>query len=684
MRAGFWSAMKRLPATTIFLGSFLAFLVQPLTARALLPAFGGTASVWVTCLAAFQVLLVAGYAYAHILVPGKVRLHLALLVAAAAWLALLSFFFPAVAGHIGGCGIPVSGTLAAVALLAGGPYVLFAANASVVQRMAGGEYRLYAISNVGSFAGLFVHPLVLEPFVPVEWQWRAMAMATMAYTVLLLMMARGSTEGKVAAIDTTGRRPRERLSPFVVLVPAVSCFMLNAATAHATANIVPLPLMWAALLGVYLLTYAVGFSSWGEKMMPVWGMLGLAAAGVAAFARFGTALSATRVAAEMGALLSVVFFGGTALHAWLCSLRPAAASLTRYNLSIAAGGAAGGLVAGIAAPLATDSILEWPVALVATAGLLAFMLRGWAMRRLGADGTWTAKAAICVFSAVSIIAWIGEKESRRGDLARGRSFYGTWRVYRETTRNAYGKAVDVYGFRHGGTLHGFESVDPLYRDVATAYYGAGGGGLAFTTHPAYKAGRQVRAGMVGLGIGTMAFYGRKGDTLRFYEICPQVTAVARGPWFDYLGSCSSRVDVVQGDARRTLEDERAAGAAKWDILVVDAYSGDSIPLQLVTEEAFLLYRERLAAGGTLALHLSNWHVDLVPAAKAAAILLGLHCQVVTESAKGFSSASTWALLSEYPLELPPGTETVSLDEVPDKELPRDNCGGLLPFVRIML
>ena len=183
----------------------------------------------------------------------------------------------------------------------------------------------------------------------------------------------------------------------------------------------------------------------------------------------------------------------------------------------------------------------------------------------------------------------------------------------------------------------------------------------------------------------MAKYGRAGDLLRFYEICPQVARVAlEGPWFDYVRNSKAELETVLGDARKSLEDERARGEPRWDVLVVDAYSGDAIPVQLVTKEAFRLYRDRLATGGVLALHLSNWHVDLVPAAKAAASMLGMECVVVSAPPRGFESRSTWAFLSEKELSLPEGIEAVPLEEVPERRLPSDGCGGLLPFVRMML
>ncbi len=679
---------RLLPGMTIFLGSFLAFLVQPLVARTLLPVFGGTSAVWVTCLAAFQVLLVAGYWYAHGLGGGgRLKAHLGFLALAALWLAAMPEAAGRLAAWLGrALPHPAMATFAAVLLLVGLAYVLFAANATLVQTLAGGDYRLYAVSSLGSFAGLFAHPLVLEPFVPVRAQWLLLAAGTAVYAMLLRRCERMAGRYGVAEKETV---PRATFDIRWFLLPAAGCFLLNAATAHMTANVAPLPLMWAVLLGAYLLSWTMGFSACGERLLPLWAGLGVSAAGGCALLREGGALSGGRVATEFALSLAMVLFGCAALHAWLFRTRPAGAQLSRYNLALAAGGAAGGILSGLVAPLAFDTILEWPVALVATAGALLLCLRRPlqdAVRRLApAHAPQTGRCLFVLFAGIALAAGLGEWTARRGDLARGRSFYGAWRIYVETLRNRYGKEVAAYCFRHGGTLHGMEPVNRLYRKEGTTYYGPDGGGLAFSLHPGYAAGRPVRAGLVGMGVGTMAKYGRAGDLLRFYEICPQVARVAlEGPWFDYVRCSKAQLETVLGDARKSLEDERAREEPRWDVLVVDAYSGDAIPVQLVTKEAFRLYRDRLATGGVLALHLSNWHVDLVPAAKAAAAMLGMECVVVSAPPRGFESRSTWAFLSEKGLSLPEGIEAVPLEEVPERRLPSDGCGGLLPFVRIML
>ena len=698
---------------TIFLGSCLAFCVQPMVARTLLPHFGGGASVWVTCLATFQMLLLAGYWYAHRLAGGgsrcdhrlesaarvRMRFHLGLLLASAVWLGCMAVWGGKVAKALSGfCGAPAVNVTLAVLSMVGPAYVLLSSNASLVQSLAGGDYRLYSVSNLGSFAGLFAHPLVLEPFVPVCAQWALLAAGALAYAILLRWCDMSGMEDEkdfshVDRVDEPSSstpalqqsnnqtiKQSKNKALLWLLLPAAGCFLLNAATAHTTANIAPLPLVWAVFLGAYLLSWAVGFSARGEYLLPVWTALGILSAAGCAFQGNSVQLAVWPVAMRFALALSLVFFGCCALHARLCRLRPGGAVLTRYNLFLALGGAAGGMLSGIVAPLVFDSVLEWPVAVVGCAALLLWGVRPWATRVVG----WYGVAA--VFAAIVLGAVGGELSARRGDLARGRSFYGAWRVYADTMHNQYGKEVKAYCFRHGGTLHGLEPAENIYReDGATVYYGPRGGGLAFACHAGYTAGRPVRAGLVGMGVGTMAWYGRRGDAFRFYEICPQVAKMAMdGPWFDFVRNSKANVEVQIGDARQLLEKERTRNEAKWDVLVVDAYSGDSIPVQLMTEEAFRLYKDRLAPGGVLALHLSNWHVDLVPAAKAAAAMLGMKCVVTSTPGRGFTSASTWALLSDVEVSLPEGVEEIPLESIREARLPTDGRGGLLPFVRIML
>ena len=413
-------------------------------------------------------------------------------------------------------------------------------------------------------------------------------------------------------------------------------------------------------------------------MKPLWIALAAIAMVAVVLVHRPNETTGASLAREFAAGVAVLFFGCCALHAHLCSIRPSGAELTRYNLLLAVGGAIGGALSGMGAPLVFDSILEWPVALVALAAWF-----GWQATRQVRVGDRVATVIWMAVGGFAMLVWSMVRADRAGDLARGRSFYGPWRVYERNLATRDGRRhYPMLYFRHGGTAHGFEPARETDRGVATGYFAPENGGLTFLQHAGYAAGRPVRVAIVGLGVGTMAWYGRRGDKFRFYEICPQVTAMAvNGKWFDYVRNSKADVEVKIGDARRSLEAERAAGEPKWDILAVDAYSGDSIPIHLMTREAFRLYRDRLAPDGMLALHISNWHTDLVPLAKAAAKMLGMECKIVCAAGGLFSMEATWALLSETPLNLPPETQVIGLEQVRDAELPTDAKGSLLGFVR---
>ena len=698
--------MKRLAAITIFLGSFLSFGVQPLVGRTLLPAFGGMASVWVTCLAAFQVLLLAGYWYAHLLGstgrqdPAKQRkflaVHVVALTLGAGWIAAVAAWHREMVGWAAGMGMPALGALAAVAVLVGVPYLLLSANASTVQVLAGGNYRLYAVSNAGSFAGLLAYPLVFELFLSVQAQWLLLAGLTVVYAGMLWALAlrqragrplsqcEGTATGKMPVVPgegtATGGTPVVPVWVLWLVLPAAGCFLLNAVTAHLTSNVAPIPLMWVVLLGLYLLSYVVGFSAWGERLLPLWLVLGYASVMASAWVIAVGRDSVVRFRWNIMLVPACLFFCCTALHAWLCRARPDAGRLTRYNLCLAVGGAVGGVASSVVAPLTTSWPMEYPVALVVAAGLCVAGMRREAVRLLkdGGPRLWPW-AAVC---AVLALVAVREKQERQGILSEGRSFYGAWRVGKDTVTNQYGKKYEMYTFKHGGTMHGYEPVNELYREGdGTSYYGPKTAGMLFEMARGGDTNRTLSAGIIGLGIGTMACYGRPGDRIRFYEICPQVADVAKnGPWFDFMRNSAAEVEVAPGDARKSLEAELAAGEERYDVLTVDAYSGDSIPMHLVTREAFELYAARLKAGGVLALHISNWNIDLLPVVKAAAKHLGWEIDVVATRGEIFTLPATWAFVSEKKLVFPAGTYRLNMWEVRDAELPSDAKGSLLPFV----
>lgn len=665
----------------IFLGAFVAFALEPLVGRTLLPGFGGVASVWVTCLTAFQLLLVAGYFYAHRICGSRagVRLHLALLMGSVVWLAVAGWCWQGLTDCVSAAFSPFAGTLLAVLSLGTVPFVVLGANSTLVQVLAAGNYRLYAVSNLGSFAGLLAYPLLLEPFVGVTAQWGLLAGLTAAYAVLVALLSRqggmrAECVGEAPEACAAGGRPKI----LWYAIPAATCFLLNAATTHLTSNVAPIPLLWAILLGAYLLSYVAGFSSFGEKGASALLWCGIAASVAASLAMAGGEGAVNRFFLNFAAVTAVIAVGCSGLHGWLYRLRPAASGLTRYYLALAVGGAVGGLLSGIVVPLVSTAAIEYPVALAAV-GLLS----------LGGVGEPFRHARSAALLLVPLAAWYGYSSMTEGTLEGNRSFYGVWRIERTQVRVRYEMgggetSHECLAFYNGGTAHGLRACEKTYANAPTLYYGRDGGGLCFTEHPLRRAGRPIRAAIVGMGVGIMSYWGEPGDFIRFYEIDPQVAAVARaGTWFDFLERSRAKVEVVVDDARKALERERDAGEGRYDLLIVDAYSGDSVPMHLITEEAFRLYRSRLKDDGVLALHITNWHMDLEPVCRAAARLLGWDLRIVRGRGRVFTSSSEWAFVSAKPLDFAETPDLVDVSGIRETALPTDSCGSVLKYLRIM-
>lgn len=685
---------------TIFLGSFLSFGVQPLVGKTLLPAFGGMASVWVTCLTAFQFLLLVGYFYAHLLGrDGNVRrrslvAHVALLFVAAAWLVAVAFLNDPLSRCAAAISIPALGAVVAVLMLVSVPYVLLSANASVVQTLAGGDYRLYAVSNLGSFAGLFAYPFVAEPFLSIQGQWLTLAIGVILYAVALMSMC-GSCfavqDGKSESSTATDT-PSATAYPsyFWLVIPVVSCFLLNAVTAYLTSNVAPIPLVWVIVLGIYLLTYVIGFAKWGELLLPLWLGLAVISGFVCIYGLAVGANSTQRFLWNFPASLLFLLFACTALHAALCRARPVGRMLTRYNLCIAAGGAVGGALSGLAMPLIASDIVEYPIALVVAIGTLLALMNPAAISKAFAEVfsssvpvDWIRRGGVVLLVVAAVVTHNRWKASNGAVVTRGRTFYGAWQVKEDIARAADGRNYPVYIFSHGGTAHGMQPVEEVFRDEPTTYFGPQAGGLALNLARKITPSGKLNCGIIGLGIGTMAYWGQEGDDIRFYEICPSVTDLAKnGKWFNFVRNSKARVETIPGDARQALEAEAAANAPKYDMFTVDAYSGDSIPMHLMTAEAFDLYRSRLKDGGLLALHITNWHIDLLPVAKAAAKHLGWNCVIIPSSGGRFTFPAVWAFISQKPLELPEDLPWINLDSVADKPLPTDGKGSILTYLNL--
>jgi hypothetical protein len=646
---------------TIFAGSFLLFLVQPMIARMALPRLGGAPAVWNSAMLVYQALLLGGYAYANWLSRRAVRtqavVHLTGFVLAGLMLpiGLIAATPPADANAF----VWVPWLL----LVSIGPlFFVVSAQAPLMQRwfaMSGGgdPYPLYAASNLGSFSGLVAYPLLVEPLVPVAAQrlgW------SVAYGLLMLLVgwcAIRLPKDAAPAAEAAEQAPPlgwRTIAGWIVLAAIPSGLMLST-TLHLTTDIVAMPLLWVVPLGLYLLSFSVAFSTdrriaeFFKRIAPI--TLLIAACGVFTDTTF---LPLVFAVAALFNLFAISVF----IHSTLFDRRPDPAQLTRFYLAMSVGGALGGLFCSLVAPLIFDWTYEHPLLMIAAAFVVglsspfkpiaALWARsgnadratrwGFAVVLLisligqGAFGLANSKelalAASFVLIAISLVAlgnrvlfamavgalmlsmggW--EKLSRSAAPGRmTRSFFGIYSI----GPGANGARVLV----HGTTIHGIQNLGSPERErMATSYYGpASGAGIALAAAPILY-GNAARVGIVGLGAGTLACYAKPGQSWTFYEIDPVIVGIARDPAkFTFLSRCQPNASILVGDARLTLERAPTASA---DILIVDAFSSDSVPMHLLTREAFATYRRHLTRDGLLLVHISNRYLDLEPVIAAAA------------------------------------------------------------------
>ena len=663
-----------LAPVVIFLGAFLSFLVQPLIGNTLLPIFGGTASVWSVCLASFQILLVAGYFYAHgtagLLRRGASPLYLHVLLVGGAGLWLF--------GSVGEIGRTIFGI--------GVAFVLLSANSTLVQVLAGGRYRLYAVSNVGSIVGLLAYPLVFELNFPLSVQWRIFSLSVVVYAVLFLSLAVRRAQPAAGASDDVRQDVRLDARQCLLLSFA-SCYLLNGVSTHLCSDITPLPLLWAWLLVLYLLSYVIAFSDgvagWALKLSA----LVVPLCGFAAWT-FGTDIGLGTFLPELAVGSCVLFFGGLVVHARLYRLRPRRQDLSLYYLCIAAGGAAGGAVCSFAMPFVSTIVAEYPIALAMVVAAVLCDIRELLPVAFPRGAVRVAAAGLVLFAAFGLCRGCGGYVSGADGaiVRRYRNFYGTGYVLRHSRDLGFGLVQPVNELRSGATTHGYQRVEgDWFGQNATCYYGERAGGMAILSHPKRAAGQPLRVAVCGMGIGTLATHARAGDSFRFYEINPAVAEIAADTrFFTFLGKADGIVDVVVDDARRALERERAANEPKYDVMVVDVFTGDAIPAHLMTKEAFALYLDRMDEDGILAFHLSNWHLDLLPMVKAAMREFGLQGEAYFCKPTKDTLYSTWAFLSRKKLALevhPDINCRLNLADARDIPLMADDRHSIIPYLK---
>lgn len=621
-----------LHAGTIFLSAFLLFLVQPVIAKQILPWFGGAAAVWATCLVFFQSVLLFGYAYAdwtaRYLTPRRQAwLHLALLAASLATLPIIpdAGWKPGV--ESGGPTLLILGLLGATI---GIPYFLLSTTSPLVQAWFwqcfrhAVPYRLFALSNFASLLALLSYPVLVEPFLPLavqSWSW---SVAYGAFALLCAATALVSTRTPQAAASpaaaTAAANPAEPAPSLGerliwVALSAMGSSLLLAVTNHLTQNIASIPFLWVVPLSLYLITFILCFDHprWYRRGV----FLTLTAVLLPVMAWYSDSLDLWTAAPLYAAGL---FVGCMFCHGELTLLKPRPRHLTTFYLMVSVGGAIGAMLVGIAAPILLPGYYELGIALVACAVLLYY--RTYAARWWAAGGALAIVAATATFTVINIVEYVSDT---RVIL---RNFYGVVRT-RDFPEPAPFRVMYDGAINHGGQL-----LDAGLRNQPSSYFGpASGYGRVFASLP--DAPRRV--GVIGLGAGAISAYARRGDVFRFYEINPQVAAVAVKE-FTFLTGSPGRTEIILGDGRLSLERE---ADQSYDVLAIDAFSGDSIPMHLLTREAMATYVRHLKPDGVIVFQATNRFVDISPVVERLAAESGMKAVMVTDWPSNTEGANYW-------------------------------------------
>lgn len=605
-------------ALTILVSAFLLFQVQPVIAKIILPWFGGSAAVWTTCLLFFQMVLLLGYLYSHALIRYlKPRMQI-MLHAGVLLVSLLALpVYPKAAWKPIGGDEPAIRILGLLAVTVGLPYFLLSTTGPLLQawyarRFKGAmPYRLYALSNAGSMFALLSYPVLFEPTMTTHqqaWMWSAgyaVFVALCGYTALRSQNSQGTepvgqASWPVEVVET--EEPAAKHYAMWLLLPAMASVLLLAITNHLSQNVAAIPFLWVLPLSIYLLTFILCFEGEGWYRRNPYLQLLAVALGSMAYALSVDITSNVPIKVMVPLFGMGLFTCCMVCHGELARLKPHPRYLTHFYLMISAGGALGGLLVGLVAPHVFNALYEMPLGLVACAVLVVFVVRQdddlkWFRRWHGTLVSGVLTLALAVFIGLQI------RDMVRGSRLLARNFYGGLRVRDSGPDTALDSTRTL---THGTINHGEQYLNIARRDLPTTYYGPNTG-LGIAIREKQKKGA-IRVGMIGLGTGTTAAYGRLGDYYRFYEINPLVLELAHKQ-FTFLGDCKAKVDVAMGDARLSLERE---APENFDVLAVDAFSSDSIPVHLLTREAMDLYFRHLQPDGILAVHISNRYLNLQP------------------------------------------------------------------------
>jgi hypothetical protein len=619
-------------AIAIALSAALLFVIEPAAAKALLPEFGGSAGVWIACVLFFQVTLLLGYLYTYVLtrtLPAKAQavIHIALL-AACVWLLP---WHPPMAHAVGNPSLAIGSILAAsiglpfFALCTTSPLLQsWYAQSSSAQSAVRFPYRLFALSNAASLVALLAYPVGIEPLLTLRHQFLAWSVGFLIFAALAAVCALGA-RGAAAADEKT--EPDQLRRPLLwVALAACAAALWPAVSNHLSQEVAAIPLLWVEPLSIYLLSFILCFEGRGWYNPRLFRVLLPLACLTFAWRLQG---AAGGIAWELPIIGAALFICCMFCHGELARLKPEPKEgLAFFYLMIALGGALGAAFVSLFAPNVFRTYLELPVGVAACFVLSMPLLYGRGSPR-----------QLLRLALVAAIAFIVASRFAGGgqDLVRTRNFYGALQI--ADSGSGDDKIRSLY---NGKVLHGIQYQTPVRSRIAAAYYPPESGiGQAMRWLPHQQ---PWRVGVVGLGTGTIAVYGRPGDSFRFYDINPAVIDVA-WRYFHFLSESAAKVETVESDGRLGLQRE---SSHSLNMIALDAFSGDSIPIHLLTREAFQMYFDRLAPDGVVVIHVTNRYLDI--ASVVSALAADLHKPLVIvhnpSDAQRHIQAADWAILAD--------------------------------------
>ncbi len=642
-------------AIAIGLSALLLFAIEPMTVKHLLPWFGGSSEVWATSLVFFTAMLFVGYSYVYFLSRRPLRtqpiIHFYMIAIAvcATFFSLYQWhsIYPPLDWTIGNTTAPAINVLKALLFAIGAPFFFLSTTGPLLQYWYGistrkEPYILYALSNAGSLAALLGYVFIAEPYSTLTAQaglWAVLFLACVAINIVIAVRfyrdAGRHTAKSLLIVHEEAKAARD-ISWYTILAwigyGALPAFMLVATTVEITQAVAPVPLLWIVPLMIYLVTFIIAFAGRGRSAFVPLFLLG-----TAWIAYHYMIASSFNIKEATIAYLLLLFFCGLFCAAQLYRLRPSTSGLPLFYVLLAFGGMVGTLCASIVAPLVFTDFWEFPLGIALSAGVAAYLLDESFFPRI-IETREILIAKMLAIMAITLL-FFGIIFADDTTSIHSRNFYGNVRVQ-------FGDGWT--SLMHGTTLHGLQISDREHKYLPTTYYAPKSGiGRAITFVREARKGKDVRVGIIGLGTGTMAAYCRPGDSFVFYDIDPQVVALARN-YFSYLAHCAGS-SVRLGDGRILLEQERRAGAlGEYDALVVDAFSDDTIPVHLLTVQAVALYAEHLRSpDSVIVIHVSNRYLDLAPVVLRLAAQSGMSATVVIDdgSSTTAGSPSKWVVLS---------------------------------------